>query len=98
MTRKQQSTSYEKLSRAGRDKMDRLAERGLLDATTRTRCAHLGRFFAMVGQVVGQVADQAAGRTLLGDILSEDDLLKIWRDTADESASPLALEQRPLVH
>jgi hypothetical protein len=98
MTKKQQSLSYEELSRAGRDIIDRLAKGDILDDATRARCAHLARFFARVRQVIGEVADRAAGRTLLGDVLSEDDLLKIWRETADEGASPLTGGQRPLIH
>jgi len=98
MSKKQQSLSYEELSRGGRELIDRLAEGGPLDDVTRARCAHLARFFARLGQVVGQVADQVAGCTLLGAVLSEDDLLKIWHETADEGASPRTSEQRPLVH
>jgi hypothetical protein len=98
MTKKQQTLSYGELSRAGRDIIDRLVQGGLLDDATCARCAHLGRFFATVGQVVGQVADQAAGHTLLGDVLSEDDLLKIWRETEHEGATLHTLEQRPLIH
>ena len=98
MTKKQQSLSYEELSRAGRDIIDRLAKGDILDDATRARCAHLGRFFVRVGQVVGQVADRAAGRTLLGDVLPEDDLLRIWRETADEGRTPPTVEQRTLIH
>jgi hypothetical protein len=98
MGKKQQSLSYEELSRGGRELIDRLAEGGPLDEATRARCEHLRRFFARLGQVVGQVADRVAGRTLLGAVLSEDDLLKIWHETADEGASPRTSEQRPLFH
>jgi hypothetical protein len=98
MTKKQQSLSYEELSRGGRELIDRLAEGGPLDDATRARCAHLGRFFTRLGQVVGQVADRVAGRTLLGAVLSEDDLLKIWHETADEATPPLTVGQRPLFH
>jgi hypothetical protein len=98
MSKNQQSLSYEELSRGGRELIDRLAEGGPLDDATRARCAHLGRFFAMLGQVVGEVTDQVASRTLLGAVLSEDDLLKIWRETAEEGASPRSVERRPLVH
>jgi hypothetical protein len=98
MTKKKQSLSYEELSRGGRELMDRLADGSPLDAATRARCAHLARFFARLGQVVGQVADRVAGRTLLGAVLSEEDLLKIWRETADKATSPLPEGQRPLIH
>jgi hypothetical protein len=98
MGKKQRSLSYEELSRGGRELIDRLAEGGPLDEATRARCEHLGRFFARLGQVVGQVADRVAGRTLLGAVLSEDELLKIWHETADEGASPSTSKQRPLFH
>jgi hypothetical protein len=98
MGKKQRSLSYEELSRGGRELIDRLAEGGPLDEATRARCEHLGRFFARLGQVVGQVADRVAGRTLLGAVLSEDELLKIWHETADEGASPRTSKQRPLFH
>jgi hypothetical protein len=98
MSKKQQSLSYEELSRGGRELIDRLAEGAPLDDATRARCAHLGRFFARLGQAIGQVADRVAGRTLLGSVLSEDDLLKIWRETADEGASPRTVEPRRSVH
>ena len=98
MSKKQQSLSYEELSRGGRELIDRLAEGAPLDDATRARCAHLGRFFTRLGQAVGQVADQVAGRTLLGSVLSEDDLLKIWSETADEGASPRTVELRRSVH
>jgi hypothetical protein len=98
MGKKQQSLSYEELSQGGRELIDLLVEGAPLDDATRARCEHLARFFARLGQVVGQVADQVAGRTLLGAVLSEDDLLKIWHETADEGASPRTSAQRPLVH
>ena len=98
MSKKQHSLSYEELSRNGRELIDLLAEGGPLDDATRARCAHLARFFVRLGQVVGQVADQVAGRTLLGEVLSEDDLLKIWHETANEGASPRTSEQRPSIH
>ena len=40
MMEKQQSLTYEELSRANRDDLERLAEAGLLDDATRARCAH----------------------------------------------------------
>ena len=43
MMKKQQSLTYEELSRANRDDLERLAEAGLLDDATRARCAHLAR-------------------------------------------------------
>jgi hypothetical protein len=98
MGKKQQSSSYEELSRSGRELIDRLAEGGPLDDATRARSAHLARFLVRLGRVAGQVADQVAGRTLLGEVLSEDDLLRIWHETADEGATPRTSEQRPLFH
>jgi hypothetical protein len=98
MGKKRQSLSYEELSRGGRELIDRLAEGGPLDDATRARCAHLARFFARLAQVVGQVADRVAGRTLLAAVLSEDELLKIWHETADEAASPRTSMPLPLFH
>jgi hypothetical protein len=98
MTKREKSLSYEELARGGRELIDRLAEGGPFDDVTRARCEHLGRFFARLGKVVAQVADQVAGHTLLGAVLSEDDLLKIWRETEDEGAAPRTVEQYRLVH
>ena len=87
------SLSYEELTRTGRDELRRLVEANLLDDATRVRCVHLARFLEKVSQMAGPMASSTAVR----DVLSEDELQKIWRETADEG-SPLAVEQRPLFH
>jgi hypothetical protein len=94
MTIRRLSLSYEELSRAGRDELKRLVEADLLDQPTRARCVHLARFFEKVSQMAGQVA----GNAKVADVLSKAQLQKIWRETTDEGASPLALEPRPFVH
>lgn len=94
MTIRRLSLSYEELSRAGRDELRRLVEADLLDEPTRARCVHLARFFEKVSQMAGPVAVNAK----VADVLSEAQLQKIWRETTDEGASPLAVGPRPLVH
>jgi len=94
MTIRRLSLSYEELSRAGRDELKRLVEADLLDQPTRARCVHLARFFEKVSQMAGQVA----GNAKVADVLSKAQLQKIWRETTDEGASPLALGPRPFVH
>jgi hypothetical protein len=94
MTTRRLSLSYEELWRAGRDELKRLVEADLLDDPTRTRCVHLAKFFEKVSQMAGSV--EAA--TMVVDVLSEEDLQKMWQETAEEGASPLALGQCPLVH
>ena len=94
MTTRRLSLSYEELSRAGRDELKRLVEADLLDDPTRTRCVHLAKFFEKVSRMAGSVE----ATTMVVDVLSEEVLQKIWRETADEGTSPLALGQRPLVH
>ena len=94
MTTRRLSLSYEELSRAGRDELKRLVEADLLDEPTCARCVHLARFFEKVSRMAGPMAVSA----VVGDVLAEEDLEKIWGETAKEGASPLALGQRPLVH
>jgi hypothetical protein len=94
MTIRRLSLSYEELSRAGRDELKRLVEADLLDEPTRARCVHLARFFEKVSQMAGPMAVTA----IVGDVLSEEQLQKIWRETTDEGAPPLTMEPRPLIH
>jgi hypothetical protein len=91
MLKRQQSLSYEELSRANRDELERLAEAGLLDSATRGRCAHLVRFFEKVRQM-------GPAESRICDVLTENELEKIWRETADEDVSPRTSGQRPLLH
>lgn len=94
MTTRRLSLSYEELSRTGRDELKRLVEADLLDELTRARCVHLARFFEKVSQMAGPMAVGA----IVGEVLSEEDLQKIWRETADDVASQLTVGRRPFVH
>jgi hypothetical protein len=94
MTIRQLSLSYEELSRAGRDELKRLVETDLLDEPTRARCVHLARFFKKVSQMAGPMAVSA----VVGDVLSEEELRKIWREKTEEEASPLTVGPRSLIH
>jgi hypothetical protein len=94
MIAKRQSLSYEELSRSSRDELKRLVEADLLDEQTRVRCVHLARFFEKVSQMAGPMPRNE----IVGDVLSEEDLQRIWRETADEAASPLTVACRPLIH
>jgi hypothetical protein len=94
MTIRRLSLSYEELSRAGRDELKRLVEADLLDEATRARCVHLARFYHKLSQMAGPTAVSA----IVGEVLSEEQLQKIWRETNDKEASPLTLGPRPLIH
>jgi hypothetical protein len=94
MTIRQLSLSYEELSRTGRDELKRLVEADLLDEPTRARCVHLARFFEKVSKTAGPMEVSA----IVGDVLSEEQLQKIWRETNDEGASPLTVGPRLLIH
>ena len=80
MTIRRLSLSYEELSRTGRDELKRLVEADLLDEATRARCVHLARFFEKVSQMAGPMAVNA----IVGEVLSEQQLQKIWRESTDE--------------
>ena len=94
MTTRHLSLSYEELSRTGRDELKRLVEADLLDEPTRARCVHLARFLEKVSQMAGPMAVGAIVR----DVLSEEQLQKIWRETADNGSCPLAVGPNPLIH
>ena len=97
MIKKQQSLSYEELSRASRDELERLVEADLLDEPTRARCVHLARFFAKVSQMAGPIEASA----IVGNVLTEEQLQKIWRETrekTEEGASPFTAGPRLLIH
>jgi hypothetical protein len=87
------SLSYEELARTGRDELKRLVEANLLDDATRARCVHLARFFEKISQMASPIASNTAVR----DVLSEEVLQKIWRETADEGTC-LAVERGPSFH
>jgi len=69
-----QSMSYEELCCTDFTEIERLFEANLLDDETRERCAHLFRFLERI-------------ESTAGDILVEDDLQRIWRETAGEAAN-----------
>ena len=89
--KKQQSLSYEELSRASRDELERLAEADLLDDFTRARCAHLARFFELLSHM-------GPTELKIADVLTEEELRKIWRETASEGATLHTIGRRHLVH
>jgi hypothetical protein len=91
MKKKQQSLSYEELVRASRDELERLAVADLLDDATRSRCAHLARFFE-------RLSHMGPAELKIVDVLTKEELRKIWRETASEGASPHTIGRHPLVH
>jgi hypothetical protein len=91
MIKKQKSLSYAELSRTSRHELERLAEAGLLDHSTLARCAHLARFFERIRQM-------GPAESKICDVLTEDELQKIWRETANEEASPHTTGRRHLIH
>jgi hypothetical protein len=91
MIKKRQSLSYAELLRTGRDVLEQLAEANLLDGPTRDRCAHLARFFERVSLM-------GPAKLKISDLLTEAELLRIWRETADEGKLPNIAGQRPLIH
>jgi hypothetical protein len=90
MIKKKKSLSYGELLRTDRGVLEQLAEANLLDGATRDRCAHLARFFEKVSLM-------GPAKLKICDLLTEAELQSIWRETADDGASPNA-EQRPLIH
>jgi hypothetical protein len=91
MIKKQQSLSYEELSRASRDELERLDSADLLDDATLARCAHLARFFE-------RLSHMGPAELKIVDVLTEEELRQIWRETASEGASPHTMGRHPLVH
>ena len=91
MIKKQQSLSYEELLRADLDELERLAKPDLLDDATRARCGHLARFFE-------RVRHMGPAELKIVDVLTEEELRQIWRETASEGASPHTIGRRHLVH
>jgi len=91
MIKKQQSLSYEELLRATLDELERFTNVGLLDDATRTRCGHLARFFE-------RLSHMGPAELKICEVLTEEELQKIWRETASEGVLPHTIERRPLVH
>jgi hypothetical protein len=91
MIKKQQSLSYEELVRASRDELERLANADLIDDATRTRCTHLARFFE-------RLSHMGPAESKIVDVLTEEELRKIWRETASGKASPHTMGRRHLIH
>jgi hypothetical protein len=91
MIKKQRSLSYEELSRASRDELKRLANAGLLDDATRRRCAHLARLYE-------RLSHMGPAESKIIDVLTEEELRKIWRETASEGALSHAIGRRHLAH
>jgi hypothetical protein len=91
MIKKQQSLSYEELVRASCDELERLANADLLDDATRMRCAHLARFFE-------RLSHMGPAELKIVDVLTEDELRKIWRETTSDGAALRTIARRHLVH
>jgi len=83
------SLSYKQLMSGNRREIESLAEADRLDDATLRRAAHLGRFFEQLG-ASGPNPDLE-----ISDVLTDDAVQKIWRDTADEGTDP---GQCPLIH
>ena len=88
---RKRNLSYRQLAEGGLAKVKELAEADRLDEldeATLARCAHFGRFFGRVGNAV-------PGNLRVGDVLSEDELQRIWEETADPDAD---VGRCPLIH
>ena len=83
------SLSYEQLMSGNRAEIEKLGDADMLDDATLRRAAHLGRFFEQLG------ASAPNPDLKVGDVLTDDEVQKIWRDTADEDVDP---GQCPLIH
>jgi hypothetical protein len=91
MIKKKQSLSYEQLLSISHDALAQLAVDNLLDDDTRDRCGRLASFFEKVSLM-------GPAELKICDLLTEAELQKIWRETADEGASPRIGGRRPLIH
>jgi hypothetical protein len=72
-----QDLTYEQIMRAGPDKLERLADADRLSDATLARCAHLGRFLEAIGNAMPNPDLK------VGDVLSEDEVERLWKRTAD---------------
>jgi hypothetical protein len=84
------SLSYEEIMQTEPEELKQLAEDELLDEQTLERIGHLGRFFQRIAEL------GPAGMTV-GDLVTEDELQAVWRETADESARE-TVGHCPLIH
>jgi hypothetical protein len=91
MAKPKRSLSYEEIMRTGLPEMERLAEANLIDDATRMRCVHIGRFFERVGSMI-------PSDMVVQDIFSEEDLQRLWTETADPSELPDRIGRHPLLH
>ena len=73
------------------EELEQLLAENLLDAATRARLAHLGRFFSRLGELV------PAG-TKVGDVLTLEEARAIWRETAAPGASDADIGDPPALH
>jgi hypothetical protein len=72
--------------------LERLMMAELLDTATLARIAHLGRFFTRLGDLAGPAI------TTVEDVLTEQEVQAIWRETADPRASDADIGPHPLLH
>jgi hypothetical protein len=73
------------------EELEQLRAENLLDAATRARLAHLGRFFGRLGELV------PVG-TKVGDVLTLEEARAIWRETAAPDASDADIGDPPALH
>jgi hypothetical protein len=64
----------------GRAEVERLADRDMLTDATLARCGHLGRFYEAVANAMPNP------NLKVGDLFNEDELQRIWKETADPDA------------
>ena len=69
--------TYDQITQRGATALKKLIDAGVLTAATGARCGRIGRFVAAVGEAMPNSDD-----VLVGDVFSEQDLRKIWKQTA----------------
>jgi hypothetical protein len=87
---KQRSFSYQELIHSDRALLERLIEEGALDYETCIRILHLARFF-------GRLSQMGPAELRIRDVLTDQDLQRVWRETGDARASE-SVANRPLIH
>ena len=74
------SFSYQELLQSDRALLERLIEEGAFDYGTCIRILHLARFF-------GRLSQMGPAELRIRDVLTDQDLQRVWRETADEGAA-----------
>jgi hypothetical protein len=85
------SFSYHELmsGKIGRTRLEALANAGKLNQETLARIGHVGRFYQRLGKACPDP------NLRISDVLTGDQLQKIWNETADEG---VIVGRCPLVH